>query len=206
MLSNSPAPSGAPASVSRQAWLAVLSVGIGAFALVTTEFLPVGLLPAIAADLGITKGVAGLMVTIPGLIAAFAAIFVTVGSGRIDRRVVIWSLMGLLVVSNLLVALAPSFAVVLLGRALLGIGVGGFWAIGGALGQRPGRGRGSGAVFPAAQAAIDQPGETAPAAGAVRRAQGQAGPDRHRADFRRPVRRLHLHHAFSHPGIGHAGE
>lgn len=136
MLSNSPAPSGAPASASRQAWLAVLSVGIGAFALVTTEFLPVGLLPAIAADLGITKGVAGLMVTIPGLIAAFAAIFVTVGSGRIDRRVVIWSLMGLLVVSNLLVALAPSFALVLLGRALLGIGVGGFWAIGGALGPR----------------------------------------------------------------------
>ena len=37
------------------AWLAVLSVAIGAFALVTTEFLPVGLLPAIAADLGISK-------------------------------------------------------------------------------------------------------------------------------------------------------
>lgn len=136
MLSNSPAPSGATAAVSRQAWLAVLSVGIGAFALVTTEFLPVGLLPAIAADLGITKGVAGLMVTIPGLIAAVAAIVVTVGSGRIDRRVVILSLMGLLVASNLLVALAPSFTWVLLGRALLGVGVGGFWAIGGALGPR----------------------------------------------------------------------
>lgn len=126
----------APGASALSQWLAVLSVGIGAFALVTTEFLPVGLLPAIAADLGISKGQAGLMVTIPGVIAAFAAIFVTVGSGKIDRRFVIMGLIGLLVVSNLIVALAPSFALILLGRVLLGIGVGGFWAIGGAIGPR----------------------------------------------------------------------
>ena len=117
-------------------WLAVLSVGIGAFALVTSEFLPVGLLPAMAAELAISKGQAGLMITTPGIVAAFAAIFVTVGSGRLDRRIVLLALTALLVASNLLVALAPSYAWILLGRAMLGVGVGGFWAIGSAIGPR----------------------------------------------------------------------
>lgn len=119
-------------------WLAVLSVGIGAFALVTSEFLPVGLLPAMAAELAISKGQAGLMITTPGIVAAFAAIGVTIGSGRLDRRIVLLALTALLVASNLLVALAPSYGWILLGRALLGVGVGvgGFWAIGSAIGPR----------------------------------------------------------------------
>ncbi len=120
----------------RSAWLAVLSVAVGSFALVTTEFLPVGLLPSIAAELKVTEGLAGMMVTIPGIVAAFAAILVTIGVGKADRRYVIWALTATLIVSNLLVALSDSFAVILFGRALLGIGVGGFWAIGGALGNR----------------------------------------------------------------------
>lgn len=117
-------------------WLAVLSVGTGAFALVTTEFLPVGLLPAMARDLGVTEGQAGLTVTMPGILAAIAAPALTVASGRLDRRIVLWALMALLVLSNLLVAVAPSFVPLLTGRLLLGIGVGGFWAIGVAIGPR----------------------------------------------------------------------
>lgn len=120
----------------RAAWLAVLSVGLGAFALVTTEFLPVGLLPAIAAELAVTKGSAGMMVTLPGIIAAFAAILVTIGIGKTDRRYVIAGLTATLVLSNLIVALSDSFALILVARALLGIGVGGFWAIGGAIATR----------------------------------------------------------------------
>jgi predicted MFS family arabinose efflux permease len=134
---DAPLPSLQPeAHPTRAAWLAVLSVAVGSFALVTTEFLPVGLLPSIAAELGVTEGIAGMMVTIPGLVAAFAAILVTIGVGKTDRRYVIWGLTATLVVSNLIVALSHSFPLVLFGRALLGIGVGGFWAIGGALGNR----------------------------------------------------------------------
>ena len=118
------------------AWLAVLSVAIGAFALVTTEFLPVGLLPAIARDLGITDGQAGLMVTMPGLLAALAAPAVTVGAGRLDRRYVLLGLITLLLISNLAVAFSDSFITLLIGRLLLGIGVGGFWVIGVAVGPR----------------------------------------------------------------------
>ena len=115
----------------RAAWLAVLSVGIGSFALVTTEFLPVGLLPSIAAELRISEGTAGMMVTLPGIIAAFAAILVTIGIGKADRRYVIAGLTTTLIVSNLIVAFSDSFTLILLARALLGVGVGGFWAIGG---------------------------------------------------------------------------
>lgn len=117
-------------------WLAVLSVATGAFALVTTEFLPVGLLPAIAAELGITEGIAGMLVTVPGIVAALAAILVTVGVGKTDRRYVIWGLTATLVLSNAIVTLSHSFPLILVGRALLGIGVGGFWAIGPALSTR----------------------------------------------------------------------
>ena len=50
-----------------RSWLSVGAVTIGAFAFVTTEFLPVGLLPQIAHDLGVSAGTAGLMVTTPGV-------------------------------------------------------------------------------------------------------------------------------------------
>ncbi|WP_193333447.1 MFS transporter [Duganella sp. FT27W] len=131
-----PAPDPAFIPPTRAAWLAVLSVGIGSFALVTTEFLPVGLLPSIAAELRISEGTAGMMVTLPGIIAAFAAILVTIGIGKTDRRYVIAGLTTTLIVSNLIVAFSDSFTLILLARALLGVGVGGFWAIGGAIGTR----------------------------------------------------------------------
>jgi predicted MFS family arabinose efflux permease len=127
------APQQAP---SGSAWLAVLSVALGAFALVTTEFLPVGLLPGIASELRVTEGMAGMMVTIPGLVATVAALAVPLAAGKSDRRYVIIGLMVLLAISNGIVALSSSFALTLFGRALLGIGVGGFWAVGGGLGPR----------------------------------------------------------------------
>ena len=55
-------------------WSAVATIGVGAFALVTAEFLPVGLLPQIASDLAISEGQAGLMITIPGIVAACSAV------------------------------------------------------------------------------------------------------------------------------------
>jgi predicted MFS family arabinose efflux permease len=118
------------------AWLAVLSVAIGSFALVTTEFLPIGLLPSIAATLHVSEGTAGLMVTTPGILGALAAPLLTVGSGPIDRRFVLWALMALLAASNVIVTFAPSFDLALIGRVLLGIAVGGFWTIGAAIGPR----------------------------------------------------------------------
>ncbi|MCZ7932946.1 MFS transporter [Agrobacterium leguminum] len=117
-------------------WAAVASIGVGAFALVTTEFLPVGLLPLIAADLGISEGTAGLMVTVPGFLAALAAPMTLGFSARFDRKRVLVALLMLLVISNAIVATAHGFAALMFGRVLLGIAVGGFWTIGGSLGPR----------------------------------------------------------------------
>lgn len=75
-------------STSTSQWLSVIAVAISAFAFVTAEFLPVGLLPQIAHDLGVSTGVAGLMVTTPGVLAAISAPMLIVSAGRMDRRYV----------------------------------------------------------------------------------------------------------------------
>jgi predicted MFS family arabinose efflux permease len=117
-------------------WAAVFAVAVGAFALVTTEFLPIGLLPDIARDIGVSEGQTGLMVTLPGLLAAIGAPSVIGFAGGLDRRRVLGGLLILLVASNVVVAAASAFPALLIGRVLLGIGVGGFWAVGGSLGPR----------------------------------------------------------------------
>ncbi|WP_144141550.1 MFS transporter [Paraburkholderia sp. BCC1884] len=128
-LSASTASSDDDTSSSLRAWLAVVAVAIGAFAFVTTEFLPVGLLPRVAADLGVSPGTAGLMVTVPGIIAAISAPGLMIVAGRMDRRRVFLLLTALLLASNLISAFAPGFLVMLVGRALLGAALGGFWTL-----------------------------------------------------------------------------
>ncbi|MDY0885192.1 MFS transporter [Dongia soli] len=118
------------------AWAAVLSIAVGSFVMVTTEFLPIGLLTDIAAGLRVSDGTAGLMVTMPAAAAAIAAPTLIMLSGGLDRRYVLWALMGLLIVSNSVAALAPSFPVLLIGRVLLGICVGGFWSFATNIGRR----------------------------------------------------------------------
>jgi len=118
-----------PSRASGREWLAVASVALGTFALVTSEFLPVGLLTKVAADLHASEGATGLMVTTPGMVAAVAAPGVMLGAGRLDRRIILWVLSAILILSNATVALAPNLPVLLAGRVLLGIDVGAFWAI-----------------------------------------------------------------------------
>ena len=128
-----PAP---PPPAARRGRLGVASVALGSFAIVLSEFLPVGLLPAIASGLDVPVGTAGLMVVVTGLLAAVAAPAVTVAASGLDRRVVLTGLSALLVVSDVLAALAPTFPLLLLARVLLGISLGGFWAIGAGIAGR----------------------------------------------------------------------
>jgi predicted MFS family arabinose efflux permease len=123
-------------SAARRGWLSVTSVALGSFVLVLSEFLPIGLLPAIADDLDVGIGTAGLMVVATGLVGAVAAPVVTVLTSRLDRRVVLVSLTVLLVIADGLAAIAPSFWVLLIARMLLGVGIGGFWAIGAGIAGR----------------------------------------------------------------------
>jgi len=111
------------------AWGSVVSLAVGVFATVSTEFLPIGLLTNIAQSLEVSEGTAGLMVTLPGLIAALAGPGLLVLSGQRDRRTVLLILSGLLVVSNVASMLAPNLIVMLVARLLLGACVGGFWTL-----------------------------------------------------------------------------
>ncbi|MFE3452648.1 MFS transporter [Nonomuraea sp. NPDC059194] len=110
-------------------WLAVAAVAVGTFSVVTVEQLPVGLLTSIGGDLDITEGTAGLMVTVPGLVASAAAPLLPVAIRRLDRRVVLIGLLGLMVLANAMSAFAPNFAVLLASRFLVGVSIGGFWAL-----------------------------------------------------------------------------
>ncbi|MFJ4776899.1 MFS transporter [Streptomyces sp. NPDC088762] len=128
-----------PAAAPRPAWkgwAAVCAVALGIFCLITSELLPVGLLTPVGADLRVSDGTAGLMVTVPGLVAGLCAPLVTVGAGRLDRRLVLCVLIALMAAANLAAAAAPNFAVLLAARLLVGVSVGGFWAIAGGLAVR----------------------------------------------------------------------
>ncbi|MFI7466732.1 MFS transporter [Nonomuraea sp. NPDC049646] len=123
-------------TVARARWLAVLAVAVGTFTIVTSEMLPVGLLTSIAASLGVSDGTAGLMVSLPGLVAAVSAPVLAVATRRLDRRVPLLGLMALLAVANLAAAFATSLPVMLGARVLTGISIGGFWAFAAGLGLR----------------------------------------------------------------------
>ena len=120
----------------KPAWTAVFAVTLGVFALITAEFLPASLLTPMAASLGVTEGMAGQTVTATAAIALVTSLVISVLTRNTDRRTVLLSFSVLLVASNLLVAFAPTLSLVLLGRVLLGIAIGGFWTMSAAVAMR----------------------------------------------------------------------
>lgn len=109
---------------------------MGIFAIVTAEILPIGLLTSIASTFGVSDGTAGLTMTMPGVLAAVSAPTVAVAAGRLDRRILLCGLMLLLAAANVLAATATSYSVMLASRAVVGVVIGGFWAIGAGLAAR----------------------------------------------------------------------
>jgi predicted MFS family arabinose efflux permease len=123
-------------AASEGGWPAVATVAAGTFTVVTSEMLPVGLLTPISGALDVSEGTAGLTLTVTGLVAALSAPLVTAAVGRLDRRLVLCSLMVLLAAANVLAAWSPGFAVMIAARVLVGVGLGGVWSLAGGLGVR----------------------------------------------------------------------
>ena len=111
------------------AWGAVIAMTLGVFGLVSAEFLPASLLTPMASDLSIKEGVAGQAVSATALLAVVASLLTATVTRGIDRRHVLLGFSVLLIVSNILVAFAPNFVLLLAGRVLLGIALGGFWTM-----------------------------------------------------------------------------
>lgn len=118
-----------PAPWSAETWASIISMSAATFALVSAEFLPAGLLTPMAADLGISEGTAGQVVTVTATVGAVAALFANVAIGRLNRKLVLLGLSALAVISNLVAAFAIDFWMLLLGRAGLGIALSGFWSL-----------------------------------------------------------------------------
>lgn len=111
------------------AWGAVLSMTLCVAVLIASEFMPVSLLTPIAADLQLTEGQAGQAISISGLFAVLTSLFIAGLTRNIDRRQVVLCFSALLIVSGTIVTFAPNYPSLMLGRALLGIAIGGFWSM-----------------------------------------------------------------------------
>ena len=111
------------------AWGAVLSMALCVSMLIASEFMPVSLLTPMAAGLGATEGQVGQAISVSGIFAILASLAVTTLAGRLNRKGVLVGMTALMLVSLVMIAAAPNFAVLMLARALLGIAVGGFWAL-----------------------------------------------------------------------------
>lgn len=113
----------------RRTWSAVGSMSMCVAMLIAAEFMPVSLLTPIAADLGATAGMAGQAISVSGLFAVVTSLLIPTIASRFDRRHVLMTLTAMMLASLLLIAATPNFMVLMCARALLGITIGGFWAL-----------------------------------------------------------------------------
>lgn len=117
-------------------WGAVFAMSLAAFTLVASEFMPVSLLTPLAADLNITQGQAGQGISVSGLFALLTSLVIAAVAAQVDRKRLLVALTLLMIVSGTVVAFAPNYMVFMLGRALIGVAIGGFWSLSAATAMR----------------------------------------------------------------------
>ncbi|WP_157602652.1 MFS transporter, partial [Promicromonospora kroppenstedtii] len=104
----------------REAAGGLFALALATFVAVTTELVPVGLLPLISDDLAVSESVAGLLVTAYAFMVAALALPLTSATRRLPRKTLLLGTLAVYTASNVIVALAPTFAVVAAARALGG--------------------------------------------------------------------------------------
>ncbi len=97
--------------------------------LIAAEFMPVSLLTPIASDLHASVGMAGQAISISGLFAVITSLCIATFAARYDRKQVLIGLTAIMIVSLVMIALAPNFLILMVARAFLGVVIGGFWAL-----------------------------------------------------------------------------
>ncbi|WYX33313.1 MFS transporter (plasmid) [Achromobacter denitrificans] len=106
------------------------------FALIASEFMPVSLLTPMAADLHVTEGMAGQGIAISGAFAVLTSLSISALAGGMNRKTLLLALTALMAVSGAVVALASSYLIYMVGRALIGVVIGGFWSMSAATAMR----------------------------------------------------------------------
>lgn len=110
--------------------LALWALALSAFAIGTTEFVIVGLIPTIATSLDVSVPSAGLLVSLYALGVAVGAPVLTALTGRVPRKHLLLGLMALFTLGNLLAWMAPGYASLMTARVLTGLAHGVFFSIG----------------------------------------------------------------------------
>ncbi|MEC4718234.1 MFS transporter [Noviherbaspirillum sp. CPCC 100848] len=106
------------------------------FALIASEFMPVSLLTPLAADLHVSEGLAGYGIAISGAFAVLTSLSISTIAGSMNRKTLLLLLTGLMCVSGLIVGLSSNYVVYMIGRALIGVVIGGFWSMSAATAMR----------------------------------------------------------------------
>nr|WP_089400026.1 MFS transporter [Noviherbaspirillum humi] len=106
------------------------------FALIASEFLPVSLLTPLAADLHVSEGSAGYGIAISGAFAVLTSLSIATIAGSMNRKTLLLLLTGLMCVSGLIVGLSSGYVQYMIGRALIGVVIGGFWSMSAATAMR----------------------------------------------------------------------
>lgn len=117
-------------------WSGVFAMSLCVFTLIASEFMPVSLLTPIASDLQITEGMAGQGIAISGTFAVLTSLLLPMLIGTMDRKKLMLMLTVLMGISGSIVALAPNYPTYMLGRALIGVVIGGFWSMSAAMAIR----------------------------------------------------------------------
>jgi predicted MFS family arabinose efflux permease len=125
----SPTAYGCEARHARSGWSAVFALTLCVSTLIASEFMPVSILTPIASDLHLTEGAAGQAISISGLFAVLTSLSIASLARRLDRRLLLLGLTLVMLVSGVTVALAPNYLVFMIGRALIGVVIGGFWSM-----------------------------------------------------------------------------
>jgi DHA1 family inner membrane transport protein len=108
----------------------LLALAIGAFGIGVTEFAPMGLLPLIATDLGISIPTAGLLVSAYALGVLFGAPLMTLTTARVPRKTLLIGLMGIFTLGNLLSAVSDGYGMLLAARIVTSLNHGAFFGVG----------------------------------------------------------------------------
>lgn len=117
-------------------WGGVFAMTLCVFALIASEFMPVSLLTPMAADLGVSEGLAGYGIAISGAFAVLTSLSISALAGSMNRKTLLLMLTSLMAVSGAVVALASNYFIYMVGRALLGVVIGGFWSMSAATAMR----------------------------------------------------------------------
>ncbi|MFI5716528.1 MFS transporter [Nocardia sp. NPDC051750] len=119
----------APAAESAERWSSIAVLALSTFLVVTAEMMPVGVLTPMSEGLRISAGTTGFSLAVTGVVAALVAPFVPRVIGLLDRRRVLVAAAFLLAAGNLITAVAQGFAVLALGRVVVGIAMATVWAL-----------------------------------------------------------------------------